>query len=116
MLIDVPLRERVLVHINGRPERYLAPGRHRLFGAFKRVQLFRHDTSKLLAELDASELELVPAEDLRTLKLQSHERALVFRRGRPALWLRPGEHQVWTVERSGPPGAPRDKTHDAVTF
>ena len=34
MKIDVALNERVLVHENGRPTRYLAPGRHRIWAPF----------------------------------------------------------------------------------
>jgi regulator of protease activity HflC (stomatin/prohibitin superfamily) len=37
---------------------------------------------------------------LTLVTLGEAERALVYRRGRPVLWLGRGNHQLWTVERS----------------
>ena len=54
----------------------------------------------LLVELDERRLALVPAEDLQVVTLAQHERAVVYRRGRPVLWLGAGVHQLWTVDRT----------------
>lgn len=99
MKIEIQDHERGFLIEDGRPVRYLAPGAHRVWQLFKRVRVEKLATGGLLAELDARRLALVPAEDLTILTLDEHERALVTRRGKPALWLGPGVHQVWTVER-----------------
>jgi regulator of protease activity HflC (stomatin/prohibitin superfamily) len=99
MLIHVQLNERVFVHINGRPERYLTPGRYRVFRPFSNVELVRANTDQILADLRPEQLALVPAEDLTLISLAENQRAVVMRRGRAARWLGVGEHQVWTVDR-----------------
>jgi regulator of protease activity HflC (stomatin/prohibitin superfamily) len=99
MRINVALNERVFVHLNGKPVRYLGPGRHSVFAPFKKVELVRKNTDELIAELRPEQLDLVPAEDIRVLHLSETQRALVSRRGRPVRWLGAGEHLVWTVDR-----------------
>jgi hypothetical protein len=101
MRIDVALNERVLVNIDGKPARYLGPGRHRVFAApWSQIGLKRLNTDGLIVDLRAEELLLVPAGDLRVLKLGAYERALVSRRGKPVKWLLAGEHLLWTVDRT----------------
>jgi hypothetical protein len=97
---DVALDERAFVHLDGRPAFYLGPGRHRLWTAFRKVEVKRFKTDVLVADLAAEQMALVPAEDLRTVAVSAGQRALVTRRGRPALWLGVGEHRVWTVDRT----------------
>lgn len=108
MQVNVALAERVLVHENGRPVRYLAPGRHWIWAPLAKIELIRLSTETLAAPLRAEQLALVPSEDLRLVRLGELERALVTRRGRPALWLGPGEHAIWTVEKRVVSGEPRD--------
>jgi len=98
--IDVGLRERAFVMVNGRAERYLGPGRHWVFRPFSRVEVERVGAACLLADLDAEQLALVPSEDLQLLTVAPHQRALVLRHGKPVKWLGPGQHQVWTLERT----------------
>ena len=100
MKIDVLLHERVFVFIDGEPKRYLGPGEHSLFAPFKSVRLDRVATQNLLADLDAARLALVPSEDLTLVTNAPHERAVVYRKGKAALWLGTGTHQVWTVDRA----------------
>ena len=100
MKIDVGLRERAFVMVNGRAERYLGPGRHWVFRPFSRVEVERVGAACLLADLDAEQLALVPSEDLQLLTVAPHQRALVLRHGKPVKWLGPGQHQVWTLERT----------------
>lgn len=100
MKIDVMVTERVFVVVDGVPVKYLAPGRHRVWEWFKTVTIERVATTPLLAELDASRLALVPAEDLSIVTLGPTDRAVVYRKGKAALWLGAGVHQVWTVERT----------------
>ena len=100
MQITVSLRERVIVYADGVPLRYLGPGRHRVLAPFKTLTVTRFDTQRLVVELDARELALIPKDQLRTITLAPHQRAVVYRRGRPALWLKPGEYQLFTVDPS----------------
>ncbi len=100
MKIDVGLRERAFVMVNGRATRYLGPGRHWEWRPFSHVKVERVDPSQLLADLDAAQLALVPPEDLQLVTVTPSERALVLRHGKPVRWLGPGQHQVWTVERT----------------
>ena len=100
MRVDVSLNERVLVLIDGEPQKYLGPGRYRMLVApWRKAEVKRVNTDALVADLRAEELALVPAEDLRVIALGPYERALVIRRGKPARWLAAGVQQVWTVER-----------------
>ncbi len=99
MQIEIMTHERAFLVKDGAPVKYLAPGVHRVWSAFQKVRIEKVATQGLLAELDELRLALVPAGDLQVISLAQHERALVTRRGKPALWLGAGVHQVWTVDR-----------------
>lgn len=100
MQIEVMVNERAFVVRDGVPTQYLGPGLHRVWGLWAKVRVEKVSTQGLLAELDERRLALVPPGDLQVVTLAGHERAVVWRRGKPALWLGAGVHQVWTVERS----------------
>src|SRR3954469_18868218 len=99
MQIEIMTNERAFLVEDGRPVKYLTPGVHRVWAAFKEQRVEKISTVGLLAELDEVRLALVPASDLQVISLAEHERGLVTRRGKAALWLGAGVHQVWTVER-----------------
>jgi regulator of protease activity HflC (stomatin/prohibitin superfamily) len=99
MRIDVTHTERAFLLLDGKPVRYLAPGRHRVFAPFKAARVERVSVTGLVADLDDTRLALVPPEDLTVVTLAPRERAIVWKKGRPALWLSAGVHQVWTVDR-----------------
>ena len=99
MRIQVALNERVIVHKNGRPFRYLEPGVHRVFAPFSKLEVFRFFIDTLIADLRSEQLELIPTEDVRVLDLGATQRALIRHRGRPARWLGTGRHLIWTAER-----------------
>jgi len=101
MKIEILTHERGFLVVNGVPVKYLAPGVHRAWTAFRvaPVRVEKLSVTNLLAELDEKRLALVPAADLQLVSLAPHERAVVYRRGKPALWLGAGVHQVWTVDR-----------------
>jgi regulator of protease activity HflC (stomatin/prohibitin superfamily) len=99
MLIDVQTHERAFLLEDGRPVKYLGPGLHRVWALFTRLSVEKLSTHALLAELDAARLALVPAGDLEVVSLAAHERAVVWKRGKPVRWLGAGVHQVWTVDR-----------------
>jgi regulator of protease activity HflC (stomatin/prohibitin superfamily) len=101
MRIDISLKERGLVYVDGKPAQYLGPGRHRVrVPLWSETEVDRLDSDVLMAELRAEVLALVPASDIRRVTLSPNERAVVSRRGRPVKWLLSGEWQVWTVDPS----------------
>ena len=100
MKLEVTTHERVFLIRDGRATNYLGPGRHRLFDPFDRVKVQRIDTRELLADLEGDRLALVPSDELQLVDVAAHQRAVVFRKGRPVKWLGSGQHQVWTVDRT----------------
>jgi regulator of protease activity HflC (stomatin/prohibitin superfamily) len=101
MRVMVGLAERAVVLVDGRPVRYLQPGRARVTVApWRLVEVRRLNTDALLAELRPAELSLVPETELARVKVASGQRAVVRRAGRPVRWLPSGEYQVWTVDPS----------------
>lgn len=116
MKIDVTERERVFVLVNGRPTEYLGPGRYRRYSLTRKLSVLRVDITRLAADLEADFLALVPPEDLKIVQVGVGQRALVFRKGRPALYLQTGQHQLWTAERTFANGARRkDEAISTVT-
>lgn len=99
MKIEINQNERAFLIEDGLPVKYLAPGVYTRWPLFRRVRVERVSTVNLLVELDERRLALVPPEDLHVVSLAEHERGLVYQRGKPALWLGAGVHQVWTVDR-----------------
>jgi regulator of protease activity HflC (stomatin/prohibitin superfamily) len=99
MQIEIMTNERAFLVEDGRPVKYLVPGVHRVWAAFKEQRVEKISTVGLLAELDELRLALVPAGDLQVISLAQHERGLVMKRGKAALWLNAGVHQIWTVDR-----------------
>jgi hypothetical protein len=100
MKIEILTNERGFVVVDGVPVKYLEPGVHRPWTWFKPLRVEKVSVANLLAELDERRLALVPAADLQVVSLAPHERAVVYRKGKPALWLGAGVHQVWTVDRA----------------
>ncbi len=100
MKIEINQNERAFLIEDGKPTKYLAPGLHTVWAAFKQLRVEKVSTVNLLADLDERRLALVPADDLQIVTVAAHERGLVFKRGKPALWLGAGVHQVWTVDRT----------------
>jgi len=99
--IDVPLGERAVVHVDERPTRWLGPGRHRLVvSPLRKLQILRVRGDSLLAKLLPDQVALAPPEDLRIVRLASHERGILRMGGVPVRWLSSGEHQVLTLERA----------------
>ena len=105
MFIDVPIGERALVALNGKPARYLGPGRALVLALFRKVTVTRLAAGQLFTELDAAQLALVPKADLTVLTLGPLERALVSRKGKPVAIVGPGVFQLLTFERADPRGA-----------
>jgi regulator of protease activity HflC (stomatin/prohibitin superfamily) len=95
-ILNVPIHERVLLHVNGVPTRFLMPGRHRVFHPLATVETFRFNVDKLVADMRPEQAALAPEGQLRVLTVRSFERALVYAQGKPAAWLKPGRHVLFT--------------------
>jgi regulator of protease activity HflC (stomatin/prohibitin superfamily) len=105
MWIKVEMHQRAFVIRDGKPVRYLGPGRHWHWSPFHKIEVIRTAgwsgaTANLVADLDADQLALVPDGDVTQLELEPHQRAVVYARGRPKLWLQAGSHQIWTVDQT----------------
>jgi regulator of protease activity HflC (stomatin/prohibitin superfamily) len=96
MRIQVALNERAFLYLDGRPKRYLTPGRYSMFLPFKDVDVVHVNADLLTAELRPEQLALVPESDLQLLSLSENQRGLILLRGRAVRWLGAGEHQIWT--------------------
>ncbi|MEW5849366.1 MAG: slipin family protein [Myxococcota bacterium] len=98
MLVHVEVNERVVLHVDGKPVRWLGPGRHLVLRPFSKVKVHRLNVEALVAELRPEEAALAPATELREVNLKSHERGVVSVAGKPVVWLKPGRHHVLTVD------------------
>jgi regulator of protease activity HflC (stomatin/prohibitin superfamily) len=96
--VRVNLNERVVLFENGLPTRALGPGRHLVFGSGLGEQRFSTDALvfQALPEVRA----VLPREWFRELVIGPNERGVVYRDGKPVVFLRPGVHRVWTVDPS----------------
>jgi regulator of protease activity HflC (stomatin/prohibitin superfamily) len=104
MKIDIDTRDRAILMVNGKPAKYLAPGRHLVFRPFSKVEVVRIAGDKLFCELTAEQLALVPAEAVQVLAVGQTERAVVSKRGKVVAVLGAGVHQLVTFERADPRG------------
>jgi len=100
MRVDVSMKERVLVLIDGKPQKYLGPGRYRmLIVPWRKVEVKRLDTDALVATCARRSWPWFRRRNLRVIALGPYERALVTRRGKPARWLGAGVQQMLDVDR-----------------
>jgi SPFH domain / Band 7 family len=109
MKIDIDTRDRAILMKNGKPAKYLEPGRHRTFAPFAKVEVLVLDASKPFVDLTAEQLALVPADAVQVVTNGPFERALVSKGGRAFAVLGVGTWQVLTFERTDPRGAEASK-------
>src|SRR5262249_54445442 len=95
-IIFVDLDQRVVVLRRGLPVRALGPGRHLLwgFGITER----RWSTDSLVFEMPPALRAVLPPESFHEITLAPHERAILWRDGRPKAFLGPGVHRYWEVD------------------
>lgn len=96
--IGVKLNERVVLFRNGIPARALGPGRHFAFGT--RLTEQRFSTEALLFSALPEVRALLPREWYVEVAIGDGERGVLYRDGKPQLFLRPGVHRYWTVDPS----------------
>lgn len=98
MKLYVKLNERVVALKDGLPIRALGPGRHVLWGFG--LSTLGWNTDELTFDAHPLVRAMLPREWFSEAKLGARERGVVFRDGRPELFLRPGVHRFWTVDPS----------------
>ncbi len=80
---------------NGKAVRALVPGHHAFWGKHGKIVAWNTEDHVFIAQPDV--LALLPQDWARPITLAAHQRAVVFRENKPAKFLRPGVHRLWTV-------------------
>jgi len=96
--IRANLDERVVVFRNGLPFRALGPGHHSVWGWSVSEQ--RWSTDALVFQSSPEVRAVLPDDWYGEITLASHERAVLYRDGRPVLFLRPGTHRYWKADKT----------------
>lgn len=92
---NLELNQRAVLVRDGAPERVLAPGHHAFWGKHNKLMLWNVDELVFLAPADV--IAALPPAWFATLHLGIEERAIVYRDDKPAKFLRPGVHRIWTI-------------------
>jgi hypothetical protein len=111
--VRIGAAERAIVMPDERPVRYLGTGVHWLGYLRGRIELVRYQVESLKARVTADQAAIVPAGDLRVLRLSEQERAVVRLRGKVVGWLGPGEHCIWTVARGAAVGTDGERVDES---
>ncbi len=96
--IRIKLNERVVVFQNGLPRKALGPGRHLLWG--RQLTEQRFFTDQLVFNALPEVRALLPSEWYQEVELEALQRGVLYRDGKPVVFLRPGVHRFWTVDAS----------------
>jgi regulator of protease activity HflC (stomatin/prohibitin superfamily) len=97
-IIRVKLSERVVVLRGGVPLRALGPGRHIVWG--RELSEQRFNVADLVFRALPEVRAVLPSAEYREVTIAPLERGVLFRDGVPVVFLRPGVHRFWTVDRS----------------
>jgi regulator of protease activity HflC (stomatin/prohibitin superfamily) len=97
-VLIVKLNERAVIFKNGLPLRAYGPGRHVVWG--RRLSEQRWDTDKLVFRALSEVRDRLPREWFAEVTLGPLQRAVLYRDGAPAVFMRPGTHRYWTVDPS----------------
>jgi regulator of protease activity HflC (stomatin/prohibitin superfamily) len=97
-VIHVKLNERVVIFKDSLPIRAVGPGRHVVWG--RRLTEQRWDTDKLVFRALPAVRDVLPREWFAEIAVGPLERALLYRDGAPAAFMRPGTHRYWTLDSS----------------
>ncbi len=95
---SVALDERVVVLKDGLPVRALGPGRHTVWGFG--LDARRWSTESLVFQMPPALRATLPAEWWSEITVGTSERVILWRDGRPVMFLGPGIHCYWEVDDS----------------
>ena len=96
--ITLELNQRAVLVRDGVPERVLPPGYHAFWGPHNKLLTWKVDDLAFWAQPEV--LAILPTAWFTTLELGPTERAIVTRDDKPRLYLRPGVHRVWTLDKN----------------
>ncbi|MDQ3337602.1 MAG: slipin family protein [Myxococcota bacterium] len=91
----IELNQRGVLLRDGVPDRVLVPGHYAFWGRHNKLALWNIDTLVFAAQPDV--LAAIPTSWYQTVLLGVMQRAVVLRDERPAHFLRPGRHLIWTI-------------------
>jgi regulator of protease activity HflC (stomatin/prohibitin superfamily) len=94
----VALHERAILLRDGLPLRAYEPGSHTAWGFGLSVQML--DTRPLLLDMPREIRAVLPEGWIAETRVGTTERAVLYRDGRPIVFLRPGAYVYWTVDPS----------------
>jgi regulator of protease activity HflC (stomatin/prohibitin superfamily) len=94
----IPLNQRAVLIVDGRPVRALEPGRHTVWT--KHAETMTWNIDELVFTAPASVLAVLPAAWYEDVHLAPTQRGVLYRDDKPVKYLRPGHHRVWKVDAS----------------
>jgi len=97
-IVSVDLDERVVITRRGLPLRALGPGRHFLWGFGLGERAW--STTPLVFDMPPELRAVLPADWFSEITIGVHERGVLWRDGRPVLFLAPGTHRYWEVDET----------------
>jgi regulator of protease activity HflC (stomatin/prohibitin superfamily) len=92
---NIELNHRAVLLREGLPERVLEPGHYAFWGKHNKLAIWNLDELVFQAQPDV--IAMLPAAWFTTVMLGVMQRAVVLRDERPAKFLRPGVHRIWTL-------------------
>jgi regulator of protease activity HflC (stomatin/prohibitin superfamily) len=97
-ILQVKFNERVVLFRDHLPLRAYGPGRHWLWGRNYNEQ--RWNTDELTFQVRFGVRELLPSDWYAQLEISETQRGVLYKDGRPVVYLRPGVHRYWRVDES----------------
>lgn len=97
--ITVAPHELAVVTQDGVPTGGLGPGRYILWQLRAVVDVVIYDTRELTAEIPDGHVARLPTGALVTYQIAASQRGAVYMDKKPALWLEPGVHRLFTRNR-----------------
>src|SRR5690349_7978942 len=96
--IRVKLNERVVAFRNSLPVRALGTGVHLMWGTKLSEQ--RWDSDALMFNALPEVRAVMPAAWFAEVTIAENQRGILYRDGKPRVFMRPGVHRYWTVDPS----------------
>ena len=93
--VNVELNQRGVLLRDGTPDRVLVPGHYAFWGRHNKLALWNIDTLVFIAQPDV--IAVIPTSWYQVVLLGVMQRGIVMRDERPANFLRPGRHLIWTI-------------------
>ncbi len=89
--------QRAVIFRDGRPQRFLRPGVHRVWTVDPGVELRVLDVTEPVPAVTQELLAVIPRDELVCVVINEHERGLLYVQGRFEQVLEPGRHAMWST-------------------